>query len=93
MEKQNGFEVRHVEADGVSHSSRKDEEKVDNKPIKQDAHQGVIDEKDLSVRDAIKAYPKAILWSLVFSTCVIMEGYDTNLLGNFFAYRKCQIDM
>ncbi|KAK9244241.1 general substrate transporter [Lipomyces tetrasporus] len=28
----------------------------------------------------------AIVWSLVVSMCVIMEGYDTSLIGNFFAY-------
>ncbi|KAK9427007.1 general substrate transporter [Lipomyces doorenjongii] len=28
----------------------------------------------------------AIIWSLVISMCVIMEGYDTALIGNFFAY-------
>jgi MFS transporter, SP family, general alpha glucoside:H+ symporter len=45
------------------------------------------EEKDLAPREAIKGYSPAILWSLVISTCVIMEGYDTNLIGNFYAYR------
>lgn len=59
----------------------------DNK-LNQAALEGTIDERELTVRDAIKAYPHAIMWALVSSTCVIMEGYDTNLLSNFFAYRK-----
>lgn len=46
------------------------------------------DEKNMTIWEAIKVSKKAILWSLVISTCVIMEGYDTNLLGNFYAYRK-----
>lgn len=41
---------------------------------------------DLSVREAIRLYKPAIMWSLIMSTTVIMEGYDTNLLSNFFAY-------
>ncbi|ROT43778.1 alpha-glucosides permease MPH2/3 [Sodiomyces alkalinus F11] len=36
--------------------------------------------------EAIRAYPSAIFWSLVVSMCVIMEGYDAILIGNFFAY-------
>ncbi|ODQ69669.1 hypothetical protein LIPSTDRAFT_100465 [Lipomyces starkeyi NRRL Y-11557] len=43
-------------------------------------------EQHLPPLEAIKAYPKAIFWSLVVSMCVIMEGYDTNLIGNFWAY-------
>ena len=48
------------------------------------------DEKNMTTREAIKIYKKAIMWSLVISTCVIMEGYDTNLLGNFYAYPSFQ---
>ncbi|OBT56384.1 hypothetical protein VE04_03500 [Pseudogymnoascus sp. 24MN13] len=85
MEKHNGSGVQQVETTvSIAHAS--DEKKITGKSLEEAAEQGIIDEKDLSVRDAIKAYPQAILWSLVFSTCVIMEGYDTNLLSNFFAY-------
>ena len=52
------------------------------------AQKETVDEKELGPMEAIKYYPAAIAWSLVFSTCVIMEGYDTNLIGNFFGYRK-----
>lgn len=43
-------------------------------------------EHELSVREAIRLYKPALMWSLIMSTTVIMEGYDTNLLSNFFAY-------
>ena len=43
-------------------------------------------EHDLTIREALKIYKPAVLWALVFQACVIMEGYDTNLLSNFFAY-------
>lgn len=43
-------------------------------------------EHAIGSREAIKAYPKAILWCLAVSMCVIMEGYDTILIGNFYAY-------
>lgn len=34
----------------------------------------VTDEKNMTTMQAIKASKKAIMWSLVISTCVIMEG-------------------
>ena len=36
-------------------------------------------EHALTLRQAINAYPMAIFWCLIASTCVIMEGYDTIL--------------
>jgi hypothetical protein len=44
----------------------------------------------MSTWQAVRNNPAAICWSLVISTCVIMEGYDTALLGNFWAYPSSQ---
>lgn len=87
MEKHTGSGVQQVETT-VSIAHALDEKRIEGKTLEEAAEQGTIDEKELNVREAIKAYPQAIFWSLVFSTCVIMEGYDTNLLSNFFAYRE-----
>ena len=43
-------------------------------------------EHSLSLRDAFKLYPKAIGFSLLFSTAIIMEGYDLSLMGAFYGY-------
>ncbi|KAK1585013.1 alpha glucoside transporter [Colletotrichum navitas] len=49
--------------------------------------QDAIDaERSLTRREAIRAYPMAIFWSLMVSLCVIMEGYDTILISSFFAH-------
>ncbi|KAL4768443.1 general substrate transporter [Aspergillus nidulans var. acristatus] len=40
----------------------------------------------MTVRQALRAYPWAVIWSLTISMSIIMEGYDTNLIGNFYAY-------
>lgn len=40
----------------------------------------------MTVRQALRAYPWAVAWSLTISMSIIMEGYDTNLIVNFFAY-------
>ena len=52
----------------------------------EDAKVGESAEKHLTILGAVKAYPKAIFWSFLVSMCVIMEGYDTILIGNFYAY-------
>lgn len=44
-------------------------------------------EHDMTVRECFKLYPKAIAFSLIFSTAVIMEGYDTALLGSFYGFK------
>lgn len=52
-------------------------------------------EPKLTVREAIAAYPTAIFWSFAVSMCIIMEGYDAILIGNFWAFpqfqRKCEL--
>lgn len=43
-------------------------------------------EKTMTLKEGVKTFPKAIAWSLILSTALIMEGYDTNLLTSFYAY-------
>lgn len=50
------------------------------------AQLGAEAEHSMTPLEAIRAYPMAIFWSLMVSMCVIMEGYDTILIGNFYAY-------
>jgi len=43
-------------------------------------------EHELTVVQALRAYPFAVLWSLLVSMSVIMEGYDTILIGSLYGY-------
>ena len=43
-------------------------------------------EHAMSLRQAIKLYPKAVAWSILLSAAVAMEGYDLVLISSFFAY-------
>lgn len=45
-------------------------------------------EHELTFRDAVRLYPKAIFFSLVFSMAIIMEGYDMALIGSFYGYES-----
>jgi len=42
-------------------------------------------EKEMGFKEAIKTYPKCAIWSVVLSTGLIMEGYDTCLLSSMYA--------
>jgi MFS transporter, SP family, general alpha glucoside:H+ symporter len=45
-----------------------------------DAQIAADKEHQLTLVEALKAYPKAIAWSVLLSTAVIMEGFDTVLV-------------
>jgi SP family general alpha glucoside:H+ symporter-like MFS transporter len=53
--------------------------------LTQDAKTAADAEKAMSLRTALKMYPTAIFFSFGLSLAVIMEGYDTWLLGSFWA--------
>ena len=42
-------------------------------------------EHAMTVREGLRLYPKAIAWSMLLSLAIIMEGYDTILINQFFA--------
>jgi SP family general alpha glucoside:H+ symporter-like MFS transporter len=42
-------------------------------------------EHNMSFMQAIKLYPKAVAWSILLSTAIVMEGYDVVLLSSFYA--------
>ncbi|KAM0272829.1 hypothetical protein ACHAQH_008588 [Verticillium albo-atrum] len=52
--------------------------------IASEARQAADAEQNMTVMQAIKAYPKAIAWSVLLSSTLIMEGYDLALLGNLY---------
>ena len=43
-------------------------------------------EMDQSIWQAVRSCKMGLFWCFLVSMCVIMEGYDLNLLGNFMAY-------
>lgn len=45
-------------------------------------------ERNMTLLQGIKLYPKAVAWSLLISTCIVMEGYDISLISNFYAFRQ-----
>lgn len=54
--------------------------------INNEAKKATENETTMTLREAVRLYPKAIIFSLIFSTAVIMEGYDLTLMGSFYAF-------
>ncbi|CCC09092.1 hypothetical protein SMACR_03079 [Sordaria macrospora] len=50
-----------------------------------EAKQAADTEHEMTLLRAIKLYPKAIGWSVLLSSTLIMEGYDLALLGSLYA--------
>ncbi|KAM5343788.1 hypothetical protein ACJ41O_012325 [Fusarium nematophilum] len=59
-------------------------------------HPNVIDharaaadkEQKMTLIQGIKLYPKAVGWSVLISTCIVMEGFDISLVNNFYAFAQ-----
>ncbi|KAI1136761.1 sugar transporter [Hypoxylon sp. FL0543] len=51
-----------------------------------EANQANERERDMTLSHAFKVYPKAIAWSMILSSCLIMEGYDTAVVGSYISY-------
>jgi SP family general alpha glucoside:H+ symporter-like MFS transporter len=50
----------------------------------EEAQHAAADEKQMGLFQALKLYPKAVGWSVVLSSALIMEGYDLALLGSLY---------
>lgn len=51
-----------------------------------DARAATEAERKMTFWSGLKLYPKAIAWSLLLSTTIVMEGYDTTLINSFYAF-------
>lgn len=58
--------------------------------LRKGAEAGTRAEHALPVKDALRKWPKAVMWSVIFSSTIIMEGYDTALLSAFWGYPSFQ---
>jgi hypothetical protein len=54
----------------------------------EEAKQAAEEEHQLTLRQAIRLHPKAIAWSVLLSTSIIMEGYDIVLYSSNQPFRR-----
>jgi SP family general alpha glucoside:H+ symporter-like MFS transporter len=62
-------------------------ENYDPQPKQELAHgqQGARQEQAMTLWQGLRLYPKAVAWSVLLSSTLIMEGYDLALLGSLYA--------
>lgn len=58
--------------------------------LHQDATLATEEEHKSTLLEALRQYPKATTWSAVVSLCIIMDGYDTALMGSLFGFPAFQ---
>lgn len=69
----------------------KDEEHyISPDDILKGAQQATDAEHNMRLLEGIRKYPKACLWSLLFSSALIMEGFDKAFITAFFAFPPFQ---
>lgn len=64
-------------------------EKVDSRAMGHGAagtNAAIDNEHNMSVRQSLRFWWKAIVFSFIISLAVVMEGYDTSLMNKFFAF-------
>ncbi|EOA84003.1 hypothetical protein ACJQWK_00737 [Exserohilum turcicum] len=52
-----------------------------------DTDAAINNEHNMTVRQSLRFWWKAIIFSFIISLCVVMEGYDTSLMNKFFAFQ------
>ncbi|KAK7192607.1 hypothetical protein DPSP01_006549 [Paraphaeosphaeria sporulosa] len=74
----------------IQHNVHQDvyDEKAGINTFKADAIEAENAEYNMTVLEAVRAYPMASFWAFVMSCTIIMESYDVFLMGNFLALPK-----
>ncbi|PVH15251.1 uncharacterized protein CXQ87_003089 [Candidozyma duobushaemuli] len=54
--------------------------------ISNNAKENDSKEKNMSLKEGIKTFPKAAMWSVILSSAIVMEGYDLNLINSFYTF-------
>ena len=43
-------------------------------------------EKAMGLKECLQTFPRAVMWSIVLSLAIVMEGYDLNLLSSMYGF-------
>ncbi|GHJ88829.1 hypothetical protein NliqN6_5231 [Naganishia liquefaciens] len=85
-------DIYHSEKADTTHIDYSDEKNLGVTGSEQDLGHFIADaadaaqqQKTQTTRGAFAMWKPAVIWSIIFSSAIIMEGYDTILLGQFWA--------
>ncbi|KAH7355864.1 maltose permease MAL61 [Pyrenochaeta sp. MPI-SDFR-AT-0127] len=57
----------------------------DIQQVTHDANKATQSEQNMTLRQGLRLYPKAVAWSVLLSAAIIMEGFDKVLIANLMA--------
>lgn len=60
-------------------------EEAHDASLTHEARHGVETEHKMTLWQGLLTYPHAVGWSILFSTAIVMEGFDIVLIGNLYA--------
>ncbi|MCJ1308110.1 hypothetical protein MMC25_001762 [Agyrium rufum] len=63
---------------------------TDFQTLIEEAEAATAAEHQMGIWTAIKTYPKAVGWSVLASTALVMEGYDLVVIGSFYGFPTFQ---
>ena len=63
---------------------------VTSEDILKGAQKAIDEEHGMGLVEGIRTYPKAVFWSIWFSSTLIMEGFDHSFVSGFFAFPAFQ---
>jgi SP family general alpha glucoside:H+ symporter-like MFS transporter len=74
---------------GTSHRPAGDDLEPNNTKAEtmQNAKAATEKEHNMTLLQGIKLYPKAIAWSMLISTLIVMEGFDIALINNLYGFQ------
>ena len=74
---------------GSSHISTGDDIEPNNtrSETMENARAATEKEHNMTLMQGIKLYPKAIAWSMLISTLIVMEGFDIALINNLYGFQ------
>lgn len=75
----------HVVAVDPDHERRLSVAVADFKGLTHDANKASESERNMTLLEGIRLYPKAVAWSAFLSTAIIMEGFDKVLINSLYA--------
>lgn len=91
----NGMNIIHADDGAVANMGRRmsefqwdrQESHVDFQGLVDEAKEATNHEHNMGIIEAIRTYPKAVGWSVLASTALVMEGYDLVVINSFYGYR------
>lgn len=70
----------------VGHVAERVESTTMGHGVSDGTNAAINNEHNMTVRQSLRFWWKAIVFSFIISLAVVMEGYDTSLMNKFFAF-------